>query len=98
MSFPDAPPLLGVITPTGVFTEKTGGKWLCLPGLAQGFGNEQHVWRTAFSGVVDTAGGKSTFVSNNHQHYVKSTTGHFKKGCTYGMMTQVRSRMVVVTA
>ena len=47
--FPEQPPLFGVLTPTGLFTELTGSKWLCLPGLAQGFTSEALVWRTAFS-------------------------------------------------
>ena len=79
MSFPDAPPLLGVITPTGVFTEKT--RQVALPfwhralAMSSTFGARRSVgwWtqREASQPCVD-----------NHQHYVKSTTGHFKKGAT----------------
>ena len=64
--FPDQPPLVGVLTPTGFFTALTGSKWLCLPGLAQGWGSESAAWRTAFNGVADPSPRYNFDVKDTH--------------------------------
>lgn len=84
-TFPDKPPLFGVLTPTGVFTPQTGAKWVCLPGLAQGFGNEELVWQTVYSGQLPGSHPRYNFDLVAGGHAVRVTSAnpknvHFKGG------------------
>lgn len=50
--FPDNPPIIGMLTPTDVFTDVTGSKWLCLAGYGGGtmLGQKEamRTWKAVF--------------------------------------------------
>jgi hypothetical protein len=81
-NFPDHPPLFGVLTPTKVFSDLTGSKWVCLPGLATGLGPEKVAWRAAYTGsAVAGDSGYTSVVTEDMVTVTKTSgTGHFKKG------------------
>lgn len=88
-AFPENPPIIGMLTPTHVFTNETGSKWLCLAGYSGGtlIGQKEamQAWQAMYHDNL-TPQGKSTFTSAGSGTVQADGGHHFKRSMFFAKL------------